>query len=438
MRDITVPEGSVLFVDGRVKFLYDQEGAFCFLRSGEVTITTADSSRVITAGEYFGVSTILGTYEEKFSAKVTKLASIGVLSKAKIVSVVKDTQRLVKRKDFGEAMNSFLDSSVKFTDLKKHRILGCGTFGKVWLVSNESLSIKVPYALKVQKKKEIIDFKQVQGIMREKNVMAMLNHPFVVRLVNTYQDNEALYMLLPLVQGGELFALLHQVKNGSLPEQEAQFYAATILEGLTYMHKRNILYRDLKPENVLIDSDGYPVIVDMGFAKAVIDKTYTLCGTPLYIAPEVIMNRGHNIGADQWSWAVLVYEMIFGNCPFYRDGMDQMDLFKSIVRVRYSFPKNDIMSSGCKDLISSIFKPNPITRLGLKSQGDDDIKNHVWFGNTNFDSLVEKKVLAPWKPKIKDAFDVSAFDNWDHLKDKATAPVSRKEQEQFKDFGEYV
>jgi len=268
--------------------------------------------------------------------------------------------------------------------------------------------------------------------------MAMLNHPFIIRLVNTYQDNEALYMLLPLVQGGELFALLHQVKNGSLPEQDAKFYAASLLEGLTYMHKRNILYRDLKPENVLIGSDGYPVIVDMGFAKAVIDKTYTLCGTPLYIAPEVIMNRGHNMGADQWSWVVLVYEMILGSCPFYKDGMDQMDLFKSIVRVRYSFPKNNLMSKSCEDLIASILKPNPSTRLGSKNKGDDDIKNHAWFKDTDFQALVEKQVKVPWQPIIKDAFDVSAFDNWDHLEEKITPPISSREQELFPDFGEFV
>uniref|UniRef100_A0A7S2VZA2 cGMP-dependent protein kinase n=1 Tax=Eucampia antarctica TaxID=49252 RepID=A0A7S2VZA2_9STRA len=438
VRDIDVKEGTILFEDGKVKFLYGEEGAICFLRSGEVTITKGGKSSVATSGEYFGVDTILSSGEEKFNAIATKKSSFGVLTKNQITSVVKDVQRLAMQQTFRERMNSCLDTSIKFSDLKKHRLLGLGTFGKVWLMTNETLSRKVPYALKIQKKQEIIDFKQVQGIMREKSVMAMLNHPFIIKLVNTYQDSESLYMLLPLVQGGELFSMLHQVNDGKLPESHAKFYAATILEGLAYMHKRNILYRDLKPENILIGLDGYPVIVDMGFAKAVIDKTYTLCGTPLYIAPEVIMNRGHNIGADQWSWAVLLYEMIYGNCPFYVDGMDQMGLFKSIVRVRYSFPEDNLMSKSCQNLIAAIFKPSPSTRLGLKNRGDDDIKDHVWFADDNFDDLVSKEIEAPWIPTTTDAFDVSAFDNFDHIEDTKLPPVNRREQEAFADFGDYV
>lgn len=146
--------------------------------------------------------------------------------------------------------------------------------------------------MKVQNKADLIEKKQAAGVVREKKLMESINHPFIVRLVASYQDKDSVYMLLHLVQGGELYNLMNSTDTKSLPEDQVKFYSAGILEGLVYMHRRFILYRDLKPENVMIDKDGYTVIVDLGFAKIVPDKTYTLCGTPLYLAPEVILSRG--------------------------------------------------------------------------------------------------------------------------------------------------
>ncbi len=142
------------------------------------------------------------------------------------------------------------------------------------------------------------------------------------------------------------------------------------------------------------------------------------------------------MGADQWSWAVLVYEMIQGDCPFYREGMDQMDLFKAIVRVQYNFPNNGLMGRDCKDMISKIFKPRPSARLGLKNRGDEDIKDHPWLAGYDFESLVKKSIEAPWKPELKNAFDVSAFEEWDQEDEKAgrTRPLTAKEQEMFSEF----
>lgn len=423
-----VKEGSVLFKD--------DEGAFCLVQSGEVEVTIDGKSTIKKSGEYFGIETLDPINEKVISAKVTKDSVLGILTKEDILSVVKSIERLFTIDSLAKRASATFNLKIKLTDLKKHRLLGCGTFGKVWLVSDETSVQDIPYALKIQKKREIINFKQVEGVIREKNVMTSLNHPFLINLVNAYQDDENLYMLLPLIQGGELYSMLNQSPNNVLPEKDAKFYAAAIMEGLAHMHKRNILYRDLKPENVLIDKDGYPVIVDMGFAKVVMDKTYTLCGTPLYIAPEVIMNRGHNMGADQWSWAVLVYEMIQGDCPFYSEGMDQMDLFKAIVRVQYNFPNNGLMGRDCKDMISKIFKPRPSARLGLKNRGDEDIKDHPWLAGYDFESLVKKSIEAPWKPELKNAFDVSAFEEWDQEDEKAgrTRPLTAKEQEMFSEF----
>jgi serine/threonine protein kinase len=170
--------------------------------------------------------------------------------------------------------------------------LGVGTFGKVWLVSREVDGKTEAFALKVQRKRQLIHHNQVEGVIREIKVMGILDHPFILKLVNVFQDDKTIMMLLNLVQGGELYSVLKRHKNMMLPERDSKFYGSCILEGLHFMHYHSILYRDLKPENVLIDKDGYAVIVDLGFAKYVTGKTFTLCGTPWYIAPEVILGRG--------------------------------------------------------------------------------------------------------------------------------------------------
>jgi protein kinase A len=143
------------------------------------------------------------------------------------------------------------------------------------------------YALKILDKEQIVSHHQVKGVMREKEIMDSLKHPFIVGLVATFKDDAKLYMLVNLYQGGELFSVLHTRQYDGVPADHAAFYAQCIMIGLAHMHDRKICYRDLKPENVMIDNFGYPVIVDLGFAKIVPERTYTLCGTPEYLAPEV-------------------------------------------------------------------------------------------------------------------------------------------------------
>lgn len=183
-------------------------------------------------------------------------------------------------------------------------------------------------------------------------------------------------------------------------------------------------------KNVLIHKDGYPVIVDLGFAKEVPDKTFTLCGTPWYIAPEVILGRGHDRACDHWSWAILVHEMVSGDTPFAASGSDQMTLFKAIVRGNYRISRrcNEIVA----DLVERVLTTKPSNRLGSLAGGVIDIKTHDWLVDVNFDKLRQKKFRAPWKPDVKDALDVSQYDNWDHMaKDERLNPLTGKEQTQF-------
>ncbi len=173
------------------------------------------------------------------------------------------------------------DNSISYETLEKKCLLGQGSFGEVWLCKDAARD--APYALKIQYKRELIQQHQAAGVVRESQVMQKLHHPFVMGLVQAQQSDQCLYMIMDPVQGGELSRQMRNDNRKVLPEQAAKFYAACIFEGLSYMHRRNFIYRDLKGENVLLDKDGYCVIVDLGFAKHVPDKTFTFCGTPTYI-----------------------------------------------------------------------------------------------------------------------------------------------------------
>eukprot|EP00559_Dactyliosolen_fragilissimus_P001619 CAMPEP_0184857692 /NCGR_PEP_ID=MMETSP0580-20130426/2842_1 /TAXON_ID=1118495 /ORGANISM="Dactyliosolen fragilissimus" /LENGTH=801 /DNA_ID=CAMNT_0027353433 /DNA_START=163 /DNA_END=2568 /DNA_ORIENTATION=+ len=433
-------------------------GALYMVRSGKIVAMKGDEEAfTVSDGGYFGIETLWSHGENKdamspytFIAKED--AELRVIS-AQDIAMVVDVKKLhceIPNAQFiytdttSSSDDSDVDSEkkvvVEFKDLEKHRILGVGTFGKVWLVSSNKRSKDKPeaYALKIQEKRQLLSFGQVDGVKREKDVMASLKHPFVIELINYYQDATNIYMVLGLVQGGELYTAMKRDNRHVVPLDETAFYSAAILEGLTYMHNKRIVYRDLKPENVLIDADGYTVIVDLGFAKEIgNDLTYTLCGTPLYLAPEVILGRGHNKGCDIWSLAVLMYEMAYGETPFYEDGIDQIGLFKKICRSRYSLPSSGPNCSiVLNDLITRMLHLDKTRRLGMGAGGANDIKNHPFFAKINFEDLVNKQIAAPWKPNIKDALDVSSFDSWEH-EEKVTKsrPLSAKEQVLFKGFG---
>lgn len=194
----------------------------------------------------------------------------------------------------------------KITDYQLIRIIGTGTFGQVFMAIRDGQS----FALKKLAKSKIIELKQVDHIKNEKNILASVQHPFIVNLIESFQDDLNLYLVFDFVQGGEIFRLLR--KENLFPNDVTLFYIAEITLALEYLHSHQIAYRDLKPENLLISSEGHMRITDFGFAKKIEDRSYTLCGTPEYLAPEIILGQGHHQGVDWWALGVLMFEMLSG------------------------------------------------------------------------------------------------------------------------------
>ena len=248
--------------------------------------------------------------------------------------------------------------------------LGTGTFGRVRLVKHRSDgSESEPLALKCLKKSAIIKLKQIDHVKSEKAVLARIDHPFIVNLKGYFQTPSHIYMLLDYACGGELFTLLR--REGRFSNDVALFFASEILLAFEYLHGMDIAYRDLKPENLLIDREGHVKITDFGFAKVVKDKTYTLCGTPEYLAPEIIQSKGHNKNVDWWALGVLVFEMLAGYPPFYDD--NPMGIYQKIMDGYYEFPPH--VEPKARDLVKSFLCADRSLRLGFARVSETSSKD---------------------------------------------------------------
>jgi len=327
--------------------------------------------------------------------------------------VYEDQQRMMQAMELERANGMDIETSrrtnFELSSLVPVKTLGTGTFGRVKLVRHKDSS--ETFALKIQSKAQITRFKLQQNIINEKLILATLSHPFIITLHQTFQDRDTLYMLLELVQGGELFSFL-QNYGANLCMAHHVFYIANIVSAFAYLHSKAVLYRDLKPENILIDSMGYLKLVDFGFAKIERNRTFTLCGTPEYFSPELVLGRGYGAGNDLWGLGILAFEVICGFTPFGGPDDNQNEVCKRIVRQSVVFPK-DCTDKVAQQLIRSLLCKDPVVRLGGGVRGMSEVMAHPWFKIVNWDDLVNKKIQAPWIPPIKDPADASLFDDYD-------------------------
>jgi serine/threonine protein kinase len=317
-------------------------------------------------------------------------------------------------------------------DFEIYRTLGTGSYGRVLLVRHRETNVF--YALKKLRKGEIVRLRQVEHTNNECRLLRLANeHPFIVGLRGCFQDTSCLYLVLDYVPGGELFTLLRKLRT--LPAFVAQFYAAQVALTLAYLHERNVLYRDLKPENLLLHRSGYLRLADFGFAKQLPPDgdgiTWTFCGTPEYLAPEIIASTsGYGKGADWWALGVLIYEMLAGQPPFYHD--NHLKLYDLIVNGPTQFPPG--FDPLARDLVQRLLEKTATRRLGVLALGPQDVLQHAWFRGVDWAKLRAEQLRAPFKPKVIDDGDASNFDFYPEEDGTNNAPIEDCYYDKFPDF----
>ncbi|SPN98628.1 probable protein kinase 1 [Cephalotrichum gorgonifer] len=292
---------------------------------------------------------------------------------------------------------------LKIDDFELLKVVGKGSFGKVMQVRKKDTH-RI-YALKTIRKAHIISRSEVAHTLAERSVLAQINNPFIVPLKFSFQSPEKLYFVLAFVNGGELFH--HLQKERRFDVNRARFYTAELLCALECLHGFNVIYRDLKPENILIDYQGHIALCDFGLCKLDMkdeDRTNTFCGTPEYLAPELLMGQGYQKVVDWWTLGVLLYEMLMGLPPFYDENTNEM--YRKILQEPLHFP-NDVPSAA-KDLLTRLLNRNPSERLG--ANGSAEIKAHPFFHAIDWRKLLQRKYEPAFKPNVTDALDTTNFE----------------------------
>uniref|UniRef100_A0A8C1CRY1 cGMP-dependent protein kinase n=1 Tax=Cyprinus carpio carpio TaxID=630221 RepID=A0A8C1CRY1_CYPCA len=296
--------------------------------------------------------------------------------------------------------------------------LGVGGFGKVELVT--TLQHRTYFAMKKISKQHVVAKKQEGHVLLEKKILQAIQCDFIVRLHAAFKDSRYIYMIMEFCPGGEIWTKLKQARR--FEENISVFITACVVEAFAYLHNKGILYRDLKPENLMLDSKGYVKLVDFGFAKELSrgEKTYSFCGTPEYIPPEIIQNQGHDFAADFWSLGILIYELLVGSPPF--SSSEPQKIYAKILDGVLNFPS--YMGESAKSLISKLCRPRPGQRLGNTKNGIKDVRHHRWFNSINWHKLRMGQLEAPTIRLIRKGPCYINFDRFPYDKTQAEEEFS--------------
>ncbi|CAJ1071003.1 serine/threonine-protein kinase N2 [Xyrichtys novacula] len=329
------------------------------------------------------------------------------------------------------------DAGLQIEDFNCISVLGRGHFGKV-LLAEYKKSGKL-YAIKALKKGDIVTRDEVDSLVCEKQIFEVINaarHPFLVNLYGCFHTADHVCFVMAYSPGGDLMTHIH---TSIFTEKQSLFYSSCVLLGLEFLHQNKIVYRDLKLDNLLMDADGYVRIADFGLCKEGMghgDRTSTFCGTPEFLAPEVLTDNNYTRCVDWWGLGVLIYEMLVGESPF--PGDDEEEVFDSIVNDDVRYPR--FLSPESVSLIQKLLQKNPELRLGAGEEDAAQIKRHKFFQTMDWNALLAKKVKPPFLPVIRAPKDVSNFDDeFTSLKPVLTLPrnpciLTTEQQEIFADF----
>ncbi|XP_029714521.1 cGMP-dependent protein kinase 1 [Aedes albopictus] len=399
----------------------DPGDKFYIIRGGSVNVIKTDRHGAdklvgtLQRGAYFGEQALL--HEDRRLASIianppgtecltlNRIAFnefLGGLEKLREIKLSDDLPRIS-----GDKNTSSEYDHIQLHDLTYIGTLGIGGFGRVELVRYQK---QKTFALKYLKKIEMVRQQQQEHAYSEKDIMLSCNSPFIVRLYKTYRDKKYLYFLMEACLGGDVWTILQ--KNKHFDERTARFMAGCVVEAFEYLHSRNMIYRDLKPENLMLDEQGYIKLVDFGFAKRIgaNQKTWTFAGTPEYVSPEIILNKGHDRAVDYWALGVFIHELLVGKPPFR--GKNHMKTYNAILRGIDIIELPSRIPKKAQVLIKRLCRQIPAERLGYGKNGIADIKNHPWFSGFEWQRLKERTLPAPLVRPIQSDTDLSNFDEY--------------------------
>jgi CRP-like cAMP-binding protein len=398
----------------------DKGDMFYILVDGNVKVMkagkqVADLKATATQPQFFGEKALLNNEPRAATLKVTSAgASALCVDKQSFDMLLGPLDQLQKRGKTGTAAIAKVGAGgaaegrkfglINRKDLKRLGLLGCGGFGAVEMV--EHVKTSETFALKALSKGYVVKSGMQQSVISEKNVQLMCDSPFIVTLYETYNGDQSLYFLLELALGGELYATYNK-KNMWGNDTCAKYYVAGTTYAFEHLHAKKIVFRDLKPENLLLNDSGHVKLTDMGLAKVIVGKTFTTCGTPDYFAPELIASKGHTQAVDWWTLGVLSFELLSGHPPF--ESATPMQIYQKVTKgiQRVAFPKK--CKGHAETFIKALCNSDPQQRLAVKKGGIKNIQDHPWYGGFEWDAMMNRTMKVPYKPTVKSKKDNGNF-----------------------------
>ena len=359
--------------------------SFFIIKSGIVEVKKSGVYlRNISKNDYFGERSLI--FNKNRSATVRALGDVEcwVLTRSQFATIFDENMKaqLLERIELQ-------DDNIEIIDLYIVRLLYSSKVSEFFLGVNKNNS-KL-YVLKVMTRNKVVHLNLQKSLITQKKILAQVDHALVVHLIRTFKDPKKLCMLMEFVRGADFSTVIHTLKK--VDELDSRFYAGCFLLIFEYLHDKDIIYRDFCLKNLMVDLQGYPKLIDFASAKYIQGRTYTLIGTPHYVAPEVVNGQGYGITADYWSLGITLYQIMYGALPFAGGETDPVMIYKTIINHRLVFPNGvDPLSKG-KEFVSTLLNKDPVKRGNIEK-----LKTHPWFVGLNWDMLINKQIKAPFLP----------------------------------------